>query len=349
MSRRPRSGTASPRERRERPAAPPSARLILAVTPRARMCSIRSRNVGGSSTGSTRSRSARCGSMAATTARAVERLAVRRARRRTRGRRARAMRVTRAPVTICAPAVRRDRGQRLRQRARAASHRDAAADRHGVRGEPLQQHRAGAGRPRPGEVAEDRVRADRRLQQVALEPFRREIGDGHRHPAREPREIAAAERRARVGRRRRAATSRASACRRSTAAPGDRARRSSRAMRCVVCRNPRQRAASRGETADGSTPPSAPDRDERRAIVRPAPSAVSAGSGVTNSRPRAIEPQRAHDVAADRSERVAERRRAEARRDLGRDRRAADLRPLIERSIDRQLRAARARRRPPAR
>ena len=200
-----------------------------------------------------------------------------------RGRRSVAMRATRAPRRIVAPAFSAD----CRERAAVSApgppaQRDAAADGHRVLGEPLQKHRAGAGRPRPREVAEDRARGERRLKQIGLEPLADEIGDGHRQPAREPRQSRARRGRARAVR---GPHERASSRRRRSRSIGGGAWRSSgaitSAIRCVIWRNSRQRPASR---ADSWWIDAAVSTASRWNIEHApsGPSDVSAGSGVTN-------------------------------------------------------------------
>ena len=164
MSRRPRSGIGSP-SRAGNAGSADSARLIFAVTPRARKLPdaleerrrqiLRLDQIAGMSAADRRPRrrrDARISSPFSSThaghaALARERCAT-----------------TRAPVRIRAPALGGCFDERGRERARTAAHGDAAADRRRIVGEPLQQHRARARRPRTGEVAEDRVRRDRRLQ-----------------------------------------------------------------------------------------------------------------------------------------------------------------------------------------
>ena len=85
-------------------------------------------------------------------------------------------------------------GHRARDRAGPAHRGHAAAAGQRIDRGGEQQHRAGAGRPRPHRGAVNAARGDRRLQQIALEPFGDEIGDRHRAPAQQREAVAFAER-----------------------------------------------------------------------------------------------------------------------------------------------------------
>ena len=288
---------------------------------------MRSRNVGGSSIGSTSSVNVCFGSMADDDGGRRQLVAVleddacRQAAAAEDAHHARA-------GAHRGPALFRDLDERVGERARSAADGHAAAERMRIEAEPLQQHAAGAGRHRPDRVAEDRVRRQRRAHQIVLEPLGGQIGDGHRHPAHDAREIAPAER----ARAASEAQQPPPVARRDLV---DRRRRrlidvgDDAPIRWVSFRNSLHRTASAGGTR----------------LIEPAVSTGSRwktidcavltergqrGIGRLELEAGAIEVQRAHDVAADRAERVTERRHAEARRDLGGDRRAAGDRPLIE-------------------
>ncbi len=230
------------------------------------------------------------------------------------------MRVTRASVRIDAPWPLGDFRQRGGQRARAPADRDAAADRHRIGGDAADEHRAGTGRPRACRVAEDRVRRDGRAEHVRLEPLRRQIGHRHRHPAREPRQVLAPER----------SGVPAGGQEPPPVAPGQRIERRRRLP--IDPRHQSRHALDRSRELDPAAGVGGRERIDRRrgedAVAmehQRASIATERGQrriGRQEFETRAIESQRAHDIPADRSERMAERRRAVPRRELRRDRRA---------------------------